>query len=369
MIRILQMIGNLEMGGSQAFIMNIYRKINKSKFQFDFIVDKDVASPYVEEIHKLGGKIYHVPSFRGYNILQIYKQWNHFFRNHREYRVIHFHVRSYTSIIIPIAKKYGLYTIQHSHSTSDSDHGHSTIKRILERPLRNQADYLMACSSEAGKWLFGDDVVNRKNYKNVNNAIDGERFLFNGDIRKKVRERYNIGNDIFVIGNVGRMVPQKNQIFILEIFAELLKKNPHSRLILVGDGDLRDELLREANLLRIRDKCIFTGAQSDPSEFYQAMDVFLFPSRWEGLGIVAIEAQASGLPCVVSDKVPSRADIGAGLFHVMPLQDDAMSWAIQLLNYRSTVRKNEEYYLRKSGYEINQSVEFFEKFYAEKNGL
>lgn len=363
MIRILQMIGSLEIGGSQTFVMNIYRKINREEIQFDFIIDKDGPSPYKHEIKKMGGKVYRLPTFKGTNINEITKSWDEFLCLHPEYKIIHFHVRSYSSILIPIAKRCGVFTIQHSHSTSDANLGHSFVKRMLEFPLRFQANYLMACSDEAGQWLFGKNVLKKTNYKTIKNAIDGEKFYFNSLVRNEVRKELNLENECFVLGNVGRMTPQKNHSYILKIFKEVLNQKKNSRLLLVGDGVLKEKIYNEAKELNIVDKCLFVGARTDAYRLYQAMDVFLFPSLWEGLGIVAVEAQASGLPCVASTEVPNSADIGAGLFTRLSLDDPIEDWTNALLKNEKFERKRENIALEQSGYEINDVVSFFERFY------
>lgn len=369
MIRVLQMIGSLGIGGSQTFVMNIYRKIDRTKIQFDFIIDKDDPSPYKKEIRELGGKIYRLPTFKGTNISEIKRTWNRFLNKYPEYKIIHFHVRSYTSLIIPIAKKHGLYTIQHSHSTSDANLGHAGIKKILEFPLRFQADYLMACSDEAGQWLFGKDVLKRKNYKTVKNAIDGEKFYYNPDVRAEVRNELNIPDGCFVVGNVGRMTPQKNQFWVLKVFREVLRKEANSKLLLVGDGTLEGDLLKEADELGIREACMFVGARTDTDRLYQAMDVFLFPSLWEGLGIVAVEAQVSGLPCVVSENVPKSADIGAGLYKQVSLNRDEEKWADEILKNQNYPRTYAKVKLKQSGYEIRDTASLFELFYINVNFL
>lgn len=359
------MIGSLEIGGSQTFVMNIYRKINREKIQFDFIIDKEEPSPYTKEILKLGGRIFKLPTFKGMNVLKIKSAWNRFFIQHPEYHIIHFHVRSYTSLLIPIAKKYGLYTIQHSHSTSDANNGHSYIKKVLEFPLRFQADYMMACSNEAGQWLFGNSILKRDNYKTIKNAIDGEKFYFNPKVRKEVRQKLKIPDNCLVLGNVGRLTPQKNQKYVLKVFSETLKSYANSRLLLVGDGPLKNDLMNEAKNLKVQDKCLFVGARTDTNSLYQAMDIFLFPSLFEGLGIVAVEAQASGLPCIVSNKVPSFADIGADLYESLSIDEEIKKWVELVLKNKNKLRKNTKKELERSGYDISSSVNFFEKFYEK----
>ena len=170
-IRILHMIGCLEIGGSQSMIMNIYRNIDRRIIQFDFVIDKDVKSPLYKEITQLGGKIYKMPKFNGINIIEVQSSWKKFFENHSEYKILHSHVRSYASIYLPVAKRCGVTTIIHSHNTSNGVGFPSLVKKILQFPLRYQADYLFACSKEAGEWLFGKKAIKKDNFKVIYNGI------------------------------------------------------------------------------------------------------------------------------------------------------------------------------------------------------
>lgn len=369
MIRILQMIGSLEMGGSQSMIMNIYRNIDRNSVQFDFIVDRVEHMEYKEEIEALGGLIYVMPTFRGKNILKIKKAWKDFFEQHPEYKVLHSHVRSYASLYIPIAKRYGLITIIHSHSTSNGKGIQAIIKKIMQYPLRYQADYLFACSNKAGAWLFGKSALKDKNYKVIPNAIDSMRFIYDENKRSRIRKQLHI-EDKFVIGNVGRFVTPKNQLFLLNIFADILHREKNSCLLLVGDGELRSILEERCQQLGIQDAVIFSGSRSNIEDYYMGMDVFAFPSLWEGLGIAVIEAQTAGLPCVVSDAVPLEVDIGSGLTDVVKISDDSEKWADRICAQKGKVRINQDKAVKKAGYEVSDSAYRLQKFYQEigRNG-
>ena len=217
-LRILHMIGSLNIGGSQSMVMSLYRKIDRSKVQFDFIIDHGDHIYYKDEIEKLGGKIYTFPTFKVWNIVEIIKCWNNFFDSHKEYRVLHSHIRSYASLFLPIAKKNGLKTIIHSHSTSNGKGIVAVIKDIMQLPLRRQADYMFACSDEAGRWLFGRKALSKKNYMVIPNAIDSDRFKFNQEKRDEMRELLHIENK-YVIGTIGRLSAPKHQKFLIEVFS------------------------------------------------------------------------------------------------------------------------------------------------------
>ncbi len=188
MLRVLHMIGSLEIGGSQSLIMNIYRKIDRDEIQFDFIVDHPERDFFKKEIESLGGQIYYFPNYKGWNIKEIRQVWERFFDEHPGYTIFHSHVRSYASLYIPIAKKYGLKTIIHSHNTANGRGIRSIAKMLLQYPLRYQADYYMACSARAGEWLFGKKVVSSNNFFILINGIDTQKFSYSEEFRDLVRK-------------------------------------------------------------------------------------------------------------------------------------------------------------------------------------
>ena len=364
-IRILHMIGSLDIGGSQAMVMNLYRNIEREKIQFDFIVDSPNEQYFVDEIKQLGGKIYSMPKFKGTNLFEMKTKWDRFFIEHPEYKILHSHVRSYASIYLPIAKKHGLKTIIHSHSTSNGKGFSALVKAVMQYPLRYQADYFFGCSKEAGVWLFGSKVANSDRFYILKNGIDINRFLFNKNKRKKIREQLKVSDSTLVIGHVGRFNKAKNHDFLIELFAELNKKMSDSKLLLVGDGELKEHLKDKCKECNVEDDVIFVGAQSNTEEYYWAMDLFCFPSLWEGLGIVVIEAQVSGLQCFVSTNVPDEADIGLSLMTKIDLNSSKREWIDKMLEHVDYNRLVDTAIIRKSGYDISNSVAMMQKFYME----
>lgn len=363
-IRVLHMIGCLEVGGSQSMVMNIYRNIDRNKIQFDFIVDKVLESPFTQEIHSLGGRIYKLPKFNGTNILELRKSWNNFFNKHAEYRILHSHVRSYASLYIPIAKKHGLTTIIHSHSTSNGSGITSVAKKILQYPLRFQADYFFACSQESGEWLFGNRITKQDKFKIIPNAIDVRKYAYNEENRSKIRKEFQIENR-FVVGHIGRFIEAKNHDFLIDIFYELHKEKAESVLLLVGDGELKDQIKEKVKMLGLEDCVIFTGVRNDVAELLSAMDVFVFPSIYEGLGIVAIEAQTSGLPVIASDVIPKETNI-TDLIEYISLDAPLKYWVERVLKHitgiHRTDRKRE---IKKNGFDIVQNAYSLQQFYIE----
>lgn len=360
-IRILHMIGSLNIGGSQAMILNLYRKVDKNRIQFDFIIDHPDHLYYKDELESMGAKIYVFPSFNLRNVISIKHFWNDFFKAHPEYKVLHSHVRSYASIYLPVAKKNGLITIIHSHSTSNGSGVSSFVKSIMQYPLRYQADYFFACSLEAGKWLFGEKVVKTERFYVVRNAIDAKHYIYNREIHDLYRKQLHIPFDSIVYTHVGRFHAAKNHDFLIDLFKSLYAKNHNSFLVLVGDGDEKERIEDKVNTLGLQDRVLFIGATSNVNAYLQIADYFLFPSLWEGLGISAIEAQAAGLPCVCSDNIP--VDVGVtDQCYFVPLNIE--DW-INVISSISSKRFDAYETIVKSGYDIGTSVRWLEDFYTQ----
>lgn len=361
-LRILHVIGSLNIGGSQMMIMNLYRNIDKNKIQFDFIVDHPNELHFAEEIRQLGGKIYFMPTFKGTNINEVKKSWHEFFSKHPEYTIIHSHVRSYASIFLKIAKKYNLYTIIHSHSTSNGKGISAIIKKILQYPLRYQADYFFACSEEAGKWLYGNKIVNNQNFKILNNAIESQKYIKNPTTRKEYRKKFKISESQTVIGHVGRFSKVKNHEKLLNVFSKYNKINNDSILILIGDGEERENIERQIKNLEIEDKVLLLGARDDVPQLLKIIDLFVFPSQWEGFGIALIEAQFANIKILASDTIPKNTCISNGIKYISLEKDDDY-WANEIENAIKTKNKYELYETESEKYDISKQVEELEKFY------
>ena len=336
MIRVLQYIGPLQFGGSQSFVMELYRKIDKSQVQFDFVTFPGETSGNYDEIISLGGKVFECPQYSLKNHMAFCDWWHTFFKNHPEYKVLHGHVRSCASIYMPIAKKYGCKTIVHSHSTSNGSGLSSVVKAVYQYPIRYIADYLFSCSDIAGKWLYGEAATKKDNYYVIPNCVDLEYFAFSEEIRKQVRNEWKIEEHDFVIGHIGRFHESKNHGYMLEIFKELLKIIPESRLLLVGSG-VKEGMEAMGADKSVIDRMIFTGAQSRPGKFYQAMDVFLFPSVWEGLPMSVVEAQAAGLPCLISDTITKNVLL-TDLVSQYSIKQETAFWAKKLAEFKESKR-------------------------------
>ncbi len=361
-IRILHMIGSLNIGGSQSMIINLHKAIDKTKIQFDYIIDHPSHLYYEPVIRELGGRIFVLPSFNGLNFITIRKAWQTFFDEHKEYRILHSHIRSYASIYLPVAHKAGVKTIIHSHSTSNGSGLSAIVKRALQFPLRYQADSFFACSKEAGAWLFGKKIVNGKNFHILQNAIDCNKYRFNQNTRDEYRKAMNL-TDKKVFIHVGRFHPAKNHLFLLNLFAEIYKKDKKAVLLLVGDGELRSVIEKKIEELNIQKSVFVLGNRSDVPDLLQSADCFLFPSIWEGLGMVAIEAQAVGLPCICSTGVPQMVSVVPDLCYFLPT-DDMQKW-VDLASKLHPSYFETSNYLRKSGYDIKVTAKEMMLFYMK----
>lgn len=363
-IRVLHVLGGLDLGGAESFVMSLYRAIDKNAVQFDFVKHVQKKGVFEDEIVANGGRIFKCPQYTGKNHFAYCKWWNEFLKNHKEYHIIHGHVRSTAAVYLRIAKKYGITTIAHSHSTSNGSGFSAFIKNIMQYPIRNIADYLFACSDEAGKWLYGKDIISKENYYTIPNGIDLDKFAFDEKKRQTMRLKLNIKPSDFVLGHVGRMVAPKNHKFLVQLFSEYHKRNKKSKLLLVGDGELFEIIKNKCNKLGLSKDVIMPGNKINTEDYYQAMDLFVFPSLWEGLGIVAIEAQANGLPCLISENVPKDVLLTKHI-KALPLKsvDD---WVQSCNNIRQLYRiksSNEQL----NNYNINKIAKQLQTFYLKQN--
>ncbi len=348
-IKVLQMIGSLDIGGSQSFIMNLYRNIDREKVQFDFILDHPEQLYYKDEVEKLGGKVYFMPTFKGTNIRQVRKAWSDFFHSHPEYSVLHSHVRSYASLYLPIAKKNHVKTVIHSHSTSNGSGVAAFVKMILQYPLRYQADFFMGCSRQSGEWLFGKKVCNSNRYCVMPNVIDLTRYERNDTVRENYRKTLH-AEDKYVYIHVGRLHEAKNHMFLLDLYHEIAKRRPDSVLWLVGDGELRQQIEARIRKLHLEDHVRLLGSRDDVPQLLQAADMFLFPSKWEGLPIAVIEAQATGLNCVISDAITTEVDI-TNFVKRCSLTDDINVWLTTVFSeFQTDTDENEK--IKKAGFDV-----------------
>lgn len=377
-IRVLHVLAVMDMAGTETLLMNFYRNIDRDKVQFDFAVSSEKEGAYDSEILKLNGRIYHYPLYRGRNHFYYIKWWNEFFDKHKEYHIIHGHIGSTAAIYLSIAKKRGIYAIAHSHSTNSKMNVHSVLYRLYSYPTRFIADYFFGCSEQALIDRYGKAIANnRKKARVLNNAIDAQKYTFNENKRIEIRDEYKIGDNELILGTVGRLTLQKNPYAIIEICSELKRRGLKYRFMWFGAGELKEKIktqLKEKDLFEIIN---LYGTRADIYNILQAMDIFLFPSLWEGLGIACIEAQAAGLPTLCSDAVPIEAK-ATDLCEFIELGNishwcDIIEKKAKLVTDISYKRKNTVTEIINSGYDIKMLAKWLENFYLEvkgtKNGL
>lgn len=367
-IRVLHVIRLMNHGGVESLIMNLYRNIDRTKIQFDFVQNSSEPAVYDEEILSMGGRIYHCPHYNGRNHFAYTHWWKAFFKAHPgEYPIVHGHLGSTAGIYLSIAKKHGSYTIAHSHNT-----GGSLSYRLFSYPTRFIADHFFACSRDAGVSRYGKKVGNDEvRCTIVNNAIDAERFLYHKKIRQQMRICLGISEDALVVGHVGQFRKQKNHMLLLEIFQKLHEANPGSILLLVGDGDLRKQVENAIARKDLQQHVILAGSQNDTWRYYQAMDVFVMPSLYEGLPLSLVEAQTAGLPCVVSTGVPTEAAI-TDLVQFVPLESGTAHWRDQIMAYAGSPRRNMLEEIRAAGFDISATARWLADYYlevAKKHGV
>lgn len=358
-IRILQVVTYMGRGGLETMLMNYYRNIDRSKVQFDFLTHRSEKADYDDEIEALGGKIYHLPRLnpfsRGY-----LSALDRFFKEHREYQVVHCHQDCLSGVVLKVAKANGVkFTIAHSHNANQDKNLKYLVKIVAKRNITKYADKLFACGQEAGQWMFNTD-----DFEVLNNAIDTDRYTYDEEKSKDIRKSLGVEGK-FVVGHVGRFNPQKNHEFLIDIFDEVQKIEPDSVLMLVGDGDLRGNIENKVKALGIEDKVKFMGIRSDVNDLMQAMDVFLFPSLYEGLPVTMVEAQASGLKCIISDKVPTECALTDNV-QVVKLEDSPKIWANQVLEYKNYERRNTKQDIEKANFDIKANAKWLQEFYLNK---
>jgi len=301
-IIVAQVMGKWLGNGVETVIMNYYRHLDHSKVQFDFICDEDSTRIPYDEIKKLGGRVFLVPKYQ--NLPKYLKALEKLFKE-SQYCIVHSNLSTLSVFPLSVAKKVGVpIRIAHSHSTSNpKEWKRNLIKNILRPFSKRYATDYFACSEVAGRYLFGNKAFDRGEVKIIHNAIDIDKFKFDEVARKKLRKEFGIKDSTIVIGHVGRFVQQKNHTFLVDVFKEYHKKNPDSKLLLVGSGPLEDKIKKKVEKLGLKDSVLFLGQRDDINKLYSAMDVFCLPSLYEGLPVVGVEAQAAGLPCVFSDKI------------------------------------------------------------------
>lgn len=368
MIKILYIVGKLDReGGVTGFIMNYFRHIDSRFVHFDFLVFSEANSEsIVEEIQSKKSQVYCIPIMERKNILEIWESLQCFFKKHEnEYPIVHSHFFQLNWLLFHFARKYGAKVcISHAHATNWADYKLRAIRnRIMALPVPRCSDIWGACSIAAGEFFYGKGFLRSPKHWVIRNAIEVSRFAFNEVGRKKARQAFGY-TDEFVLCNIGRMVPVKNQTFLLDIMNCLLENGQRKyRLLVVGEGELREKLIEKIERLGLNEYVTFTGMRIDIPEILWASDVFLLPSHHEGLPVSGIEAQAAGLPCVFGDAITREAAIAKVVF--LSIKNGANIWADTILGIKKERIHDAADIVKKAGYDIETEGNYAAERYID----
>ncbi|MCU9612330.1 glycosyltransferase family 1 protein [Caldibacillus lycopersici] len=359
-IRVLQVVTLMDRGGLETMLMNYYRHIDRRKIQFDFLEHRSGKHDYTDEILSLGGNIYNVPPVSPFNFTDYYYRLRAFFKDHHEYHIVHSHLDALSTYPLRTAKQFGVpVRIAHSHNTNHEKNMKYLIKRYSQLKLQYYTTHLFSCGVDAGKWLF-----KHNNFQILNNAIDTKKFTYDAKVALQMKRKLGIHGK-FVIGHIGRFFKQKNHGFLLDIFNRLHKINSDCVLLLIGAGELMNDIRQKAKELGLSDAVLFLGVRKDIPELLQAMDIFVFPSLYEGLPVTLIEAQASGLPCIIADTITEEVKITEHVKYVS-LFSSIDVWIEQILSYKNGyTRQNNFSTINKNGFDIQANAKWLENFYLK----
>ena len=357
-MRILQVVNDMHRAGLETMLMNYYRSIDRNEIQFDFLTHRPYKSDYDDEIISMGGKMYYAPRLYPQNYPRYFNWMKDFFKEHPEYQIVHSHIDAMSYLPLLAARKAKIpVRIAHSHNTSIDKDLKYPLKQFFRTQITNVANEYCACGKEAGRFLFRNS-----NFKVIPNAIETDKFIYHEKIRNTIREHLGMSNNL-IVGHVGRLSYQKNHDFLIEVFAELYKRNSKARLLLVGTGEKEKELRAKVEKKGLHEVVLFLGNRNDVNELYQAMDIFVMPSFFEGIPVTGIEAQYSGLTCIFSDQVPEEVNF-SGNCKFLSLKEGAEKWAEQIV--KTTVLEDR---LRKSqmvggsNYNIQNAHKILEEYY------
>ncbi|MBE5773025.1 MAG: glycosyltransferase family 1 protein [Clostridiales bacterium] len=369
-IRILHVVGRMDRGGIETMLMNLYRHIDRDKVQFDFLAHYGREAAYNEEIRALGGRIYEMPALRDehrvyyWRVFSYIRALERFFREHREYRIVHGHMTNTACFYMAAAKRHGVECrIAHSHTTRRKSGLCGIVTDILQRFICFFATDYFACSDAALRWICPECIAHSGKVHIFRNAIDAKRFCFDPERRADLRRKMDLEGKL-AIACVGRFRPEKNQIFLIEVLERLRSKGQDAVILFAGDGPCMEAVMRRADEAGLHGNVRFLGDCSDIPGVLLAADVLALPSLWEGMPMTLVEGWASGLRCVISDRLDKAVD-SLGMVKRVSL-DDPDGWAEALIRAVKAGRKDTTKDVQAAGYDINTTAPWLENFYIEK---
>lgn len=365
-IRILHVVESIDLDGAMMTLMNIYRRIDRDKVQFDFVEHTYHHSRFDKEINDLGGRVYQCPEFNPLNFTKYNRWWNRFFERYEShYQIVHSHLASGSGIYLAIAKKHGMYTIAHMHNR-EIRAVRNKLYEHYDFSVRFTADYFFASTRAAALSEFGKNIVENKNiFRILPHSIDPDVFRYDPQVRQEVRKKLGLENKL-VVGQVGLLTKQKNHQYLLQVFKEVHDLRPDSALLIVGDGDLRNELIYQIDQMDLTDSVMIIGYQSHVSRLYQAMDILMMPSLYETAPSSLLEAQCSGLKCMISDRVPAKQILFDDLVIIEELKYSPRIWANDLIGFLEdddNERTDRSEQIRDRHYDVESLTQWLEHFY------
>lgn len=370
-IKVLHVIGSLRIGGAENVAMNIYRYIDRDKYEFHYLVYGESIGDYEEEVMELGGKVIHMEYSPQITIGKYMRAFSNIVGENGPYEIVHAHMMLHNGLVLKVAKILKIpVRISHAHSTDDGkvrkglwDCGIRQVYNLISRKrIKWYATHFLSCGDKAGNFLYGYKLYKKRGVL-IKNGIDIEKFCFNEKIRYEMRKKYGF-EDKIILGCVGHFEPVKNHNYLISLFEKIYKCNSNTLLLLLGDGKLKDDIYQKVQELHLEKNVLFTGNVANVSDWMQAMDCLLMPSLYEGVPVTLIEAQASGLKCFVSDTVSTEVNV-TGDVTFFPLKDSYAGWRnIANLNIKYERRQSGEI-VKQKGYDVKSNIKKIEEIYNQ----
>lgn len=365
MIRILQDVSHMDRAGIETILMRYYSYMDRSKIQFDFLINKNKEGAYDKQIKEMGGNLYHTPGLNPLKMREYKKYVKSVLKDNPDIKILHAHNDAMEYPALWAAKEIDFpVRISQSHNTSVDFNLKWPIKVFYKQLIPHVATHYFGCGIDAVRYFFGQKTIDAGDYTVIKNAIEPDKFIFNQEIRDKIRKQHNISDKTFLIGHVGRFSNQKNHDFLIESIAQLLIREPFLdfKVVLIGEGELEGKIKNKIKQYHMEDRFILTGSIPNANEYYQALDLFVLPSKYEGLPLVGIEAQTASLPCLFSDKITTELKI-TELSEFIPLKSEI--WVEKILEkfYTKHIRKDMKQEIIDAGYDIQTEAKKLQELY------